>query len=170
MGGLGGAGIGALIGHATGHTGAGAAIGAGVGALSGAAIGAGMDQTEARNRDMINAQLAARPIPGTVTVNDVIEMAHARVDEEVLINYIRSHGMVAPLQPADLVRLKQQGVSPRVITAMEEARPMAQAVVVGQPVQPVIVEEYRYGGYPYGYRPYYHRPHPGMTVGFSVRD
>ena len=133
MGGLGGAGIGALIGHATGHTGAGAAIGAGVGAVSGVAIGAGMDQTDARNRAMINAQLASQTIPGTVTVNDVIEMVNARVVEEVLINYIRTHGMVAPLQPADLVRLQQQGVSSRVIQAMEEARPKP-ALMVAQPV------------------------------------
>src|SRR6202795_2818657 len=39
LGGLGGAGLGAVVGHAVGNTGAGALIGAGVGALSGAAIG-----------------------------------------------------------------------------------------------------------------------------------
>ena len=45
------------MGHALGNTGAGAAIGAGVGVLSGAAIGAGMDETEARNRALIEAKL-----------------------------------------------------------------------------------------------------------------
>ena len=50
VGGLFGAGTGAIIGKACGNPLAGAAIGAGAGALTGAAIGSKMDADEARNR------------------------------------------------------------------------------------------------------------------------
>src|SRR5208337_5028001 len=110
FGGLLGAGTGAVVGHALGNTGAGAAIGAGVGALSGAAIGAGMDQTEARNRAMIEAR-PGRPVPGAVTVPDVVTMTRSGVDEGLIINHIHSHGLAAPLQASDVISLQQQGVS-----------------------------------------------------------
>jgi hypothetical protein len=174
LGGLGGAGIGALVGNATGNTGAGAAIGAGVGALTGAAIGAGMDEVEARNRAQIEAQLGRRVAAGAVTVNDVITMTQAKVDDELIVNHVRAHGMAAPLQTQDLITLQQQGVSARVIAVMQEPpRVQKETVIVEQPARPVIIEEYHYGR-PYWYGPpphrYYRRPPPpgvhwGVTVG-----
>jgi len=166
LGGLGGAGVGALVGNAMGNTGAGAAIGAGVGALSGAAIGAGLDDVEAKNRAMIEARLGRPLPPGSVTIQEVLTMTQARVDDNLIINHIRAHGMVAPPTANDLIVLQQQGVSPRVVMVMQEPRPAAVqavppqgvppgAVLVEQPVPvatPVIV-----GGY-YG-RPYYWHPH-----------
>ncbi len=155
LGGLGGAGVGSLVGHAVGNTGAGAVLGAGVGALSGAAIGSGMDEIEARNRAMIEAQLGRRVAAGSVTINDVVAMTQARVNEELIINHIRVHGVAAPLQTNDLIALQQQGVSPRVIGAMQAVPlPPPQTVIVEQPGPPVIV-----GGYYYS-RPHYWRPHP----------
>jgi hypothetical protein len=154
LGGLGGAGVGALVGHATGHTGAGAAIGAGVGALTGAAVGSGMDEVERKNRAMIEAQLGRRVAAGSVTINDVIAMSQAHVGDDLIINHVRAHGMVAPLQSGDLIVLQQQGVSGRVIGAMQAAPPPPppQTVIVEQaPPPPVIVEGY--------YRPHYYRPH-----------
>jgi hypothetical protein len=156
MGGLGGAGVGALIGHATGNTGAGAAIGAGVGALSGAAIGSGMDDMEARNRAMIESQLGRRVAAGSVTINDVVAMTQAHVNEDLIVNHVRAHGMAAPLQTNDLIALQQQGVSARVISAMQApppAPPQQQTVIVREPAPPPVIV----GGY-YGYPRYYH-PH-----------
>jgi hypothetical protein len=160
FGGLLGAGTGAVVGHAVGHTGAGAVIGAGVGALSGAAIGHGMDESEARNRAIIEQRLGHQVAPGAVTVADVMAMTRAGVDDEIIVNHIRTHGMAAPLAAPDLIYLKQQGISPRIIETMQ-----ATAVAVVQPPpavvypapQPVIVEE-RWGP---GYyrRPYYYRPY-----------
>jgi osmotically inducible lipoprotein OsmB len=135
-GGLIGAGTGAVVGHALGNTGAGALVGAGVGALSGAAIGNGMDETEARNRALIAQQLGRQVDPGAVTVSDVIAMKQANVNEDLMINHIHAHGMAVPLQTNDLINLPQQGVSSRVIQAMQESPPR-----VVQP-QPVYVEEY----------------------------
>jgi len=140
-GGLLGAGTGAIVGHALGNTGAGAAIGAGVGALSGAAIGNGQDQIEARNRALIAQQLGRQVPPNAVTINDVIAMTKANVNEDLVINHIRAHGMAAPLQTNDLINLPQMGVSPRVIAAMQAAPPPP-PVVVQQAPPPVIVEEY----------------------------
>jgi len=175
LGGLGGAGIGALVGNAVGNTGAGAAIGAGVGSLTGAAIGAGLDEVEARNRAMIEAQLGRRVAAGAVTINDVIAMTQARVDEELIVNHIRANGMAAPLQTQDIIMLQQQGVSARVIKAMQEPPlPRRETVVVQQPPRPVIVEEYHYGPYwgpwwpHYRYHYWHHPPRPGVSWGISI--
>ena len=141
-GGLIGAGTGAVVGHALGNTGAGALVGAGVGALGGAAIGNGMDENEARNREMIAQQLGRQVDPGAVTISDVIAMKRANVNEDLIINHIHAHGMAAPLQTNDLINLPQQGVSSRVIAAMQESPPRQQPVIVQQAPPPVYVEEY----------------------------
>ena len=106
-----------------GSTAAGAAIGAGVGALGGAAIGNSMDQEEARNRALIAQQLGRQVDPGAVSISDVIAMKRANVTDELVINHIHAHGMVAPLQTNDLINLPQQGVSSQVIAAMQESPP-----------------------------------------------
>jgi hypothetical protein len=143
FGGLFGAGTGAAIGSATGHPGAGAAIGAGVGAVSGAAVGAAMDETEARNRAAIEAQLNRRPPIGSVTVGEVIAMSQARVNEDVIINHVYSHGMVALPTTNDLIAMQQYGVSPRVVQAMQAAPPpvQPQAVVIQEAAPPPVVVE-----------------------------
>ncbi len=135
MGGLGGAGSGALVGNAVGNTGAGAAIGAGVGALSGAAIGGSLDEIEARNQAEIEARLG-HPMPGAVTMSDVVNMTRAGVAEEVIITQVRNHGLVQPLQAADLIALQQQGVSPRIVQAMQAPPPVAAPQPVAAPYPP----------------------------------
>ena len=155
VGGLLGAGTGAIIGHAMGNTGAGAAIGAGVGALSGAAIGHGQDEIEAKNRALIAQQLGRQVNAGAVTPKDVIDMTRAGVNEDLILNHIRVHGMAAALQPQDLIYLQQQGISPRVIATMQacppQAPPQPQTVVVEQAPPPVVVGVDPYWG------PHYHR-------------
>ena len=148
---------GAVIGGATGHPGAGAAIGAGVGALTGAAIGHGQDEIEARNRAMIAQQLGRQVNAGAVTPNDVIAMTRAGVNEELIVNHIRAHGMAAPLQAADLINLQQQGISPRVIATMQACppQPPPQPVVVAQPAPPPVVVEYGWGPRYYPHHHYY---------------
>ena len=170
LGGLGGAGLGALVGHATGNTGAGAAIGAGVGALTGGLVGAEMDDMEARNRAMIEQRLGRQVAPGAVRIDEVIAMVRSGVNEELIVNHVRAHGMACPLQSNDLIALQQQQVPLSVIKAMQESPPRvaAQPVYVSQPPPAVIVQEYPY------YDPYWH-PHYGyyprsrVSWGFSVR-
>jgi hypothetical protein len=163
-GGLVGAGTGAIIGDALGNAGAGAAIGAGVGAISGGAIGQGLDEIEARNRAMIEAQLGGRQISsGACTVDDVIMMSQAGVDDQLIVNHVRANGVVAAPEAQDLVRLQEHGVSPRVVEAMQrppESR-RAEPVVYQQVAPPpVIVEEHHYG-LPYWHRPRFHPYHRG---------
>ncbi len=156
FGGLLGAGTGAVVGHAMGNTGAGAAIGAGVGALSGAAVGSNMDQTEARNRAVIEAKLG-RQMAGAVTIPDVVAMSHSGVDEGLIINHLHAHGLAAPLQATDVIYLQQQGVARNVIAVMQTehlAVAMQPVPVYGDPSPSgVIVEE---GWGPRYYRPYRH--------------
>lgn len=174
FGGLLGAGTGAIVGNALGAPGAGAAIGAGVGALSGAAIGNGMDEVEANNRAMIAQQLGRQVSASAVTVNDVVTMTRAGVNEELIVNHVRAHGVAAPLQANDLIYLQQQGVSPRVVATMQTP-PLqpAQPLMMPPPGPvPVIVEPYPYSPYwgpcYYPRHHYYHRP--GMSWGVTVRN
>ena len=176
FGGLLGAGTGAVVGSALHNPGAGAAIGAGVGALSGAAVGAGMDETEARNRALIEQKLGRQVVAGAVSINDVLAMTRAGVDEELVINHIRAHGMVAPLQAGDLIVLQQQNVSKRVVATMQASPPQpAPAAVYAYPnvPPPMMVEEYYYDPYwgPYWRHPHRWRPcHPGVSWGVSLSN
>jgi len=167
FGGLLGAGTGAIVGNAVGNTGAGAAIGAGVGALSGAATGGAIDEMEAQNRAIIAQQLGRQVNSGSVTVNDVVEMTRAGVNEELIANHVRANGVAAPLQSNDLIRLQQEGVSTHVVTAMQAPPRNVQPVVVQQTnPAPVIVEEYHYPAP--CYRPYCRHPRPGMQWGIAI--
>lgn len=172
FGGLLGAGTGAIVGDALGNTGAGAAIGAGVGALTGAAIGQGMDEVEANNRAMIAAQLGREVRGGTASIDDIVMMTEAGVDDELIINHVRANGVTRVPGPHELVMLKNQGVSAQVVRAMQEPppAPRTETVVIERQPPPVIVEEYHYGPSWYDsphYR-YRHRPRPSPRVGWGV--
>ena len=150
-----------------GHTGAGAAIGAGVGAVSGAAVGASLDDIEARNQAAIAAHLG-RPAPaGAVTVADVVSMSRSGVPEEVIVTHIQTHGIVAPLQANDLIQLQQQGVTPRIVQAMQAPR-VPTAAAPYPPGTYVMPAPGYWGPYPYPY-PYYYRPYPAFGWGVTFR-
>ena len=172
VGGLGGAGLGAAIGSQSGHPLAGAAIGAAAGALTGNAIGHSIDRDIERNNALIEQQMGRR-LAGAVTMPDVISMSQSGLGEDVIITHIRANGVAQPPQVNDLIALKGQGVSDRVINALQQSPPpqLHPYPPPGRP--PVIVEEIYYGGYdPWcrpGCRPYYRPPcgPPGVTWGFS---
>jgi hypothetical protein len=185
LGGLGGAGVGAIVGNAVGHTGAGALIGAGVGAVSGAVVGDALDDIEARNRAQIAQQMATMNMQapsGAVTAGDVLNMSQAGVAPELIVNHIRANGVAGPLQSGDVIALSQQGVHPNVIAAMQNPpvrHVAAPAVVHPGPVvvehiapTPVIVEEHYYAPrYHHHIHHRHHRHHhrpPGVSWGVSV--
>jgi outer membrane lipoprotein SlyB len=179
LGGLGGAGVGAIVGNQVGHTGAGAVIGGLTGALAGSVVGDQLDQIEARNRAEIQARLGRPPGPGAVSVEDVVEMSQRGVNEQVLVDHIRARGVTRALAKDDLILLSQAQVSPRVVTAMQEPRPVPMAGPPYPAPGPVIVEEHIYAGPPpppYWYRPHYHyhhhprHYHPGYRVGISYSN
>src|SRR5262245_8113353 len=86
LGGLAGAGVGAIVGKQLGNTGAGALVGAGTGALAGGLIGNAQDKTEERD----TALRAAAYERGeriremrAVTTRNVVEMAQNGVSDEI---------------------------------------------------------------------------------------
>jgi hypothetical protein len=167
VGGLGGAGVGALVGSSVGHPVAGALIGAGAGTLTGAVVGSEIDREDARNRALIAQQMGRQIAAGAVTVDDVINMTHAGVNEELIISHVRCHGMVRPLQTSDLIVLQQQGVSVRVIQTMQEPPHMVQPMMIQPAPPPVVVDPYWGPRYYYPPPPgYYYRP--GVSWGVTV--
>lgn len=178
LGGLLGAGAGALIGDASGNAGAGAAIGAGLGAVTGGVVGSELDEIEAQNRAQIEAQLGRQIRAGAVSIEDVVMMSQSGVQDDLIVNHIRANGMVQPPNPQDLIYLSQQGVSSRVVAAMQEPpRSTPPKTVVVREPSPVVVHEV-YGPPVYGYPgPYHHHrrhyrppPHPGVSWGISFSN
>lgn len=176
IGGLGGAGAGALIGEASGHGVEGALIGGALGMLAGSEIGASADR-----RDAAAAAQVARQNSGAVTATDVVAMVQNGVSEEVIATHIRSNGVQQRIHPGDLITLRNQGVSDYLINTMQTAHvggAMVQQPVYGTPVyapQGVIVHEIAGPPVFYAHRrhwhPHYCAPPPrvGVSVGFSSR-
>jgi hypothetical protein len=180
IGGLGGAGLGALIGDASGHSAEGALIGGAIGAVTGAVVGDSMDQESARRNAEIQAR-TGRQVSGAVTTADVVAMTQSGLSEEIIATHIRTNGVAGRPQAGDLITLKNQGVSDRVVNAMQTA-PLAGAPAVAAPVAypqpvyaapPAIIVEDPYYCPPVYYAPrhWHHRPPPrvGWSVGISSR-
>src|SRR5262245_50986258 len=173
-GGLIGAGAGALVGEHNGNALAGAVIGSAAGAIAGSAIGEGIDADIARNNAIIEERMG-RQLAGAVTTADVVGMSQSGLSGEVIVTHIRANGMAQRPQAGDLIALKNQGVSDRVLNAMQQppAPRVSQATYAAPP--PVIVEEHYYGRpYPppyWGHRHHHHfhshHRRPGVSWGFS---
>lgn len=131
VGGLMGAGAGAIIGKAAGNTAAGALLGGGAGALVGAAVGSADDRREHREA-VVQAQ-AAGTVQGPMTMNDVIKMTQSQVGEMTIIKQIQTSRTVFQLTPDDIVMLKSYGVTDNVINAMQDT--------LRRPLRPVVVYE-----------------------------
>ena len=120
LGGALGAGTGAIIGNYAGHnTAGGAAIGGVLGALTGAIVGNSMDQQQ--------RETLARQSPATLQrveqgqplgLADIKALAKAGVSDEVIISQIRASRMVYHLSTAEIIDLKDAGVSEKVIDLM----------------------------------------------------
>jgi outer membrane lipoprotein SlyB len=177
LGGLGGAGLGAIAGNQVGHAGAGAVIGGLAGAVTGGVIGNEIDDIEQRNRAEIAARMGRPLAAGGVSIQDVIDMTRSGVNENVIVDHVQRNGTLRPLGKEDLIQLSREGVSERVIRAMQEPPRYAQpagyvaagpAYVVPGPPPPVVVEYYD-GPY-WGPRRYHHHHPPGYSVGFTYHN
>jgi hypothetical protein len=168
LGGLGGAGLGAIVGNQSGNAGPGAVIGAAAGAITGAVVGNELDEIDARNRAMIEQQMGRSISASAVTINDVMAMTRAGVNDDLIINHVRAHGVAVAPSAQQTIELHQAGVSDRVIKALQTSPPPP---VGPPPGPPVIIEEHYYPrpywprGYWGGY--HYHR-RPSWGVGVSV--
>jgi hypothetical protein len=83
-----------------------------------------------------------------LSVNDVISLSQARVNDGIVVRYIRDHGTSYYLTPQDMDHMHQAGVSPSVIDFMAQT---------GGP-----------GPYPpYGPGPYFYPPPIAVGIGFG---
>jgi outer membrane lipoprotein SlyB len=130
---LAGGATGAVVGSMTSHPGTGAAVGAAVGAVAGGIIGHGMDQEqEAQLRAQAPQTLQRIEESQPMTVADIVSMAHAGVGDDLIISQIRNSRTVYRLKTADIIELKRDGVSERVIDFMiNTPREMQNYVVTG---------------------------------------
>jgi hypothetical protein len=143
---LGGA-AGTVIGGLSGHPGAGAAIGAGTGAVLGGLVG-----NEEDRQDRRAAAWAAR---NAISINDVVQMSQRRVGDDLIINQINTSSTAFNLTSNDVIYLREQGVSERVIGAMQAARgPVLTNGRWVRPAGPVVYVE--------------PPPPPPVSIGFGI--
>ena len=107
------------------------------------ALGNAEDQREKRRAEAAAAYARAHP---PMAVQDVIQLSQARVPPDQIIRQMDTTGSWFNLTTADLIELRQQGVSDHVIAAMQArhtpppvmVRPRGEVVVV-EPPPPVSV-------------------------------
>ena len=142
LGGLTGSMIGASIGAHDGKATEGALIGAVAGGVAGAAIGDQVDEQHSEYQRQAMAQAEAIN-QSMVTLPQVIQMMQGGLSDEVIVNQIKTAGFSGRLNTTDLILLKQQGVSDRVIQELQSSQRMHTAPGVIQPVAvPVPVQPY----------------------------
>ena len=65
---------------------------------------------------------APAPVSLPYGVQDVLKLVRAQISEDIIVNYIGGSGVAYNLGPNEIVYLRGQGVSDRVMTAMMEER------------------------------------------------
>ena len=78
-------------------------------------------------------------------VEDVLKLSRAQISEEIIQNYVQSSGTVYNLSPNDIVYLRNQGVSDRVVTAMLDQRKRASESVAQSAPPPAAAPVPSYG-------------------------
>jgi hypothetical protein len=127
---------GAVIGSQTGHAPGGALIGAAVGAVAGGAVGHSEDHREAHEAAIMQAAYEQQS-RNALTNFDLIRMAQSGMGDDVMISSIQTRGGQFDLGTEALITLKANGVSERVIVAMQQAVQGRAPAVVGP--APVVV-------------------------------
>lgn len=106
---------GALVGSLTRHPGPGALVGAVIGGI----IGHGMDQAqEAQLRAQAPQTLQRVENGQPLTVEDVQSLVKAGISDDLIISQIRNSRTVYRLTTADIIALKNAGVSEKIIDFM----------------------------------------------------
>ncbi len=129
---LAGGATGAVIGSLAKHSGPGGAlVGAAVGAVVGGLIGHELDRDqEARLKAQAPEVLQRIEQSQPLTIQDVQELANAGIGDELILSLIRNTRTVYYLTTADIIVLKNAGVSERVIDHMINTPSQAQSTQV----------------------------------------
>jgi hypothetical protein len=142
---LAGGATGAIVGSMARHPGPGALVGGAVGAIVGGLIGHGMDQAHEAQLRAQAPQTMQRVEQGQpLTVVDVKSLAKAGISDDLVISQIRNSRTVYYLTTADIIDLKNAGVSERIIDFMINTPtqiPSAQVAGVAGPPPPAPLPE-----------------------------
>ncbi|WP_197453750.1 YMGG-like glycine zipper-containing protein [Caulifigura coniformis] len=111
---------GAVIGSNSGHAPGGALIGAAVGALAGGTIGNSEDLRDERDHAIMQAAYEQQA-RAALTNFDLVRMVQGGMGDDVIISSIQTRGGRFDLGTEALINLKANGVSDRVIVAMQQA-------------------------------------------------
>jgi len=138
-----GAGTGALIGGANGRGGGGALIGAAVGAIAGGLIGHSLDQEQQERLRQQAPQTYVRVDQGQpLGVADVKALARSGINDDVIISQIRNSHTVYHLSAADIIDLRDSGVSNTVIDFMiNTPSSIGESSAVAAPAGTVVVTQ-----------------------------
>jgi len=113
----------------------------------------------------------ATPLPLPLTNTDVISMAANGVSDETIVRSIQTRPNTFDTSPAALIDLKANGVSDRVLQAMQSGPPQP-AVLVAEPPPAVVVEPSVHFGVPFfvgrpWHRHHHHRRHHHPRFSFE---
>ena len=96
-----------------------------------AAVAATPDSASTPTADTVQAKLPS-------SVADVVKLSRAKVSEDVVLSFVQNAGTSYSLSADDIVQMRKEGVSDRVISAMLEqhmrAAPIAQQTTAPAPV------------------------------------
>lgn len=121
FGGILGAAAGGIIGHQGGHGWEGALIGGAAGAAGGAMVGSQME----KQPNVVEAPpvvASANGPSGNLTMQNIVDMSKQGVSGDTIISQIQSTRSTYVLTADDISYLRSNGVSQRVIEAMQAAR------------------------------------------------
>ena len=87
------------------------------------------------------APVISGPPPVTVSapaklpygVDDVLKLSHAQISDDIILHYIQGSGTIYNLTPKEIVYLRDQGVSEKVITAMLNQRKQVEMAAQNAP-------------------------------------
>jgi hypothetical protein len=104
-----------------------------VGAITWVAFGATAETTApSETTTPVPAASEAAPPKLPYGVDQVLKLSQAQVSEDVTLNYIKNSGTIYNLSPKDIVYLRNEGVSDKVVNAMIDQRQNVPADVANQ--------------------------------------
>ncbi len=104
-------------------------------------VGAGQETNSPTTQTAVSPAVAAAPAATPAPAapvklpygaEDVLKLSRAQVGDDITVNYVQNSGTSYNLDPQDIVYLRNQGVSERVISAMLDQRNRAAAQAAAQ--------------------------------------
>lgn len=117
IGGLVGATAGGIVGHQSHHGAEGAAIGAAAGALTGALVGSQIKKPG--QAAQTTGTTATGVNPNQMSIQQIVDLSKQGINENVIVDKIRLSNSRFTLNSNDIDYLRQQGVTQKVIDAMQ---------------------------------------------------